>query len=484
VADGELGTPKIGSFGNTLQVQNNALSWHSSDEYIAVGVSHAAQSQDIYLFSFNGAAVSLLNSINTGASANALSWIPNSYYLTVGLQTNNESLRMYLFNPSLNELTEVSSARVGLSDNVLGMKWSADGKYLALSKDYSYQNFEFEIYYYEFSDSTLHLVSGYSSDGQTRDVSWAHSGQYVITGDDTNNMYVFNFKDAPFVFNNLKLFLRSELRAHASIMIDGECVINGDGNTLDLNSTASLIIKPNATLTLEDMTIKGINNNIFCQDDSASLILRNVVWIQDMDTSFTQGSFQIKNDVTFRGDAIFSYESILTSSIMAKAQLILDSGMTFSYNPRTNNSTLFKLVERSSTLVLDGANMYVGSMGLQLATGKLKVNRNSQMLTDNIITFGTGIEADDIECNIISGIEFLFGKGILNYKNVSSKSWKPNNFANFRIGSNATLNLYTILDIGNGSLQLDQNSSIKPIAGGGLLGRVYSSGEFTYVRVP
>jgi Eukaryotic translation initiation factor eIF2A. len=78
VADGELGTPKIGSFGNTLQVQNNALSWHSSDEYIAVGVSHAAQSQDIYLFSFNGAAVSLLNSINTGASANALSWIPNN----------------------------------------------------------------------------------------------------------------------------------------------------------------------------------------------------------------------------------------------------------------------------------------------------------------------------------------------------------------------------------------------------------------------
>ncbi len=484
VTNGVLGTPKVGSFGNSLQVQNNAISWHSSDAYIAVGVQHASNSQDVFVFSFNGTSVSLLSSVNTGYSANALSWIPQTFYLTVGLQTSNESLRMYSFNPSTYAFAEITSARVGLADNVLGMRWSDDGRYLAISKDYSYQNFELEIYYYEFSDDTLHLVSGYSSDGQTRDVSWAHNGQYVVTGDDANNVYVFNFKDAPFVFKNLKLFLRSELRAHASIMIEGTCVINGDGNTLDLSSTASLIIKPNSQLILEDIVIKGINNNILCLDDSSSIVLRDVVWAQDANTSFTVGSLQVKNDVIFRGDAIFSYESVLTSSIMAKSQLILDSGMTFSYNPSNNNNNLLKFMERSATLVLDGADMYVGPMGLQLTTGKFKVNRNSQMRTDGEISFGTGTMSDDIECNIISGIEFLFGNGVLNYKNANRKSWKPNNFSNFRIGSNATLALYTALDIGNGSLQLDQNSKIKPVGSGGLLGRVYSSGEFTYVRVP
>ena len=189
------------------------------------------------------------------------------------------------------------------------------------------------------------------------------------------------------------------------------------------------------------------------------------------------------DEVKLRGDNAFIYESAQTSTILSKAQLILDNGFTFSYVPSNNNAHLIEFADKTSALILDGGKIYAGAMGLNLTQGKLYINRNAvleSVSTSSRITFGCGVVEKDLYCSVLSGMQLFVVGGCLNYKNSSASSWKRDNFATLHIGTNAALNLFSVLDIGNGTVQLDQNSTIRPIGEGGLKGRIYSAGVFTY----
>jgi WD40 repeat protein len=476
VSNGVLGSVKTASFGSNTAVQFNAISWHSSGNYLAVGAD------ELFIFSFDGNTVAKRNETDIGKVVSALSWIPETNYLTIGMQTNSESLRMYQFNESSNALSEVVSARVGLARDILGLQWSYDGKYLAVSKEYSYQDFEMEIYYYDFNDHTLHLVSGFSSDSHCRDVRWSHNNLFVALGDDNDDLFIFDFEGVPFIFDNLKLFLRSELRAHASIEITGDCVINGDGNILDLNSTASIIIKPYATLTLEDVVIKGINDNIFCQDDTAVLILRDAVLALESNTTFTQGSLRIINDVELKGDGIFLYSSALTSTINAKSQLSLEAGITFSYDPVLYHESCLVPIDKSSILQLNGATVAAGKDGLRFLNGTLRVLRDSIIQCDPSVTIDIGNEnpLDDCYVDVLSGARLRLSRGVLHYKNSKESSWNSENFSFLYIDKNTQLYLHTLLNLGNGMFYFDEGAHIHRMLGGNLQGQIHAAGEFNF----
>lgn len=478
VSNGVMGAEISGGLGSRTDVMSNAIAWHSSDNYLAIGTDD----KDLFLYSFDGSSLTLEDTVDTNAQVNALSWLPGSYYLTAGLQTNNESLRMFLLDSSQGLLSEVQSARVGLTDNIFGLRWAPDGRYLAVSKDYSYQNFELEIYYYDTDDQTLHLVSGYSCDGQARDVGWTQGSKFVATGDDNGDVYLFTFEGAPFVFNDLKLFLRSELRTHASIMIEGDCVINGDGNILDLSRTSSLLIKPDSHLTLEDITIKGINNNILCMADSSQLTLRDTKLYLDGGLTFSIGSFNIINEVEIAGSGAFVYESALSSTIDQKSEFIIDSNITFSYDPTVSHSSLFHLFEKSSVINLNGGTIRAGKDGFNLLDGTLRVSRDSVIASDDSITMNIGNEEANHDCyvDIFSGATLRVSQGSFHYKNALQSSWNTNSFSILYIGSNAQLILHTMLNIGNGMFYFDQNAYIYRLLGGNMQGNINAVGTFNF----
>lgn len=478
VSSGLLGSEILGDLGSRTNVMSNAMAWHSSDNYLAIGTDD----KDIHLYSFNGSSLALEDVLDVDDQVNALSWLPGSYYLTAGLQANNESLRIFLLNDSEKSLSEVQSARVGLTDNVFGLRWAPDGRYLAVSKDYSYQNFELEIYYYDTGDRTLHLVSGYSCDGQARDVAWTQGGNFVATGDDNGDVYLFTFEGAPFIFNDLKLFLRSELRTHASIMIEGDCVINGDGNILDLNSTSSLIIKPDSNLTLEDVTIKGINNNILCMADSSRLTLRDTKLYFDGDLTFSLGSLKIVDEVELTGAGSFIYSSELTSTIDQKSKLMIDSNITVSYDPPVVHASLFNLLDRNSVIELNGGTIHAGKQGFNLLDGALRVSRDSVLSSDDSTAMSIGNEDIEHDCyvDIYSGSVLRISQGALHYKNASTSSWNTKSYSTLYMAENSNLILYTVLNIGNGIFEFDRNAHVMRLLGGDLIGKVHAVGTFNY----
>ncbi len=482
VTDGVLGSLLNGSLGASKEVNNNAISWKSTGDYCAIGLRRSSGGE-LRVFQRGQSDITQVSDAELGNHVYGVAWRPNSDLIAVGLGARNESLRLYRFNEISQTLTEVITARVGLRQQVIQAAWDQTGIYLAITKEYSAQGYEIEVYYFDEETRALHLVSGYSSDALKRAVAWSASGNYLLTGDDSNTAYLFNFTNVPFTFKDLKLYFGSEVRGHADIRFQGNCTINGGGNIFKFDASTNLIIESNATLILEDIQLKGIQGaNIRCEDDTGVICLRNATWAQDADYTFTHGSFHFVDDVTMKGNAQFIYSSSQTSTLASKSSLILDSGMTFSYDPIITHTHLIECEDRSSVILLDGATLASGQSGMALLDGTLRAERDSFLSAgeNSFIDFGDGVGEHDCYIDILSGVHLRLTEGSLHYKNVYFSSWNAKSYDILHMEKNTKLILHTPLNIGNGTFYFNEGSMAHRLLGGDLIGKVHAAGPFTF----
>ena len=482
VTNGLLGSVILGSLGQTQEVLNSDLSWSSDGRYCAVGLKNN-NFGELRIFKYDGNTFTQVSSASIGVNVNSVAWRPNSSLIALGLSSNTETLRMYQFNTTTNQLSELTQTRVGLKNQVLHAAWDSSGIYVAAAKEYAAQGYEVEIYYFDESDTSLHLVSGYSSDAYKRAVGWAHSGAYLATGDDNSMAYLFNFTNVPFVFKDLKLYFGSEVRGHADIHFQGNCTVNGSGNIFKLDASTNLIIDPNATLLLEDIQLKGIHgSNVRCIDNTGIIQLRNVTWVQDADFTFTQGAFEFIDDVTMKGDARFLYSSSQTSTIATKSQLALEYGFTFSYDPAITHTHLIEYADRSSVLVLNGATIESGKSGMAFLDGTLRVMRDSFLFSDpyKAIMIGNLDVSRDCYIDVYSGAHLRVMQGALHYKNADPLSWNQKSYDILHMEKDTELVLHSALNIGNGTFYFNKGALIYRLLGGDLIGKVHAEGPFTF----
>ena len=258
-----------------------------------------------------------------------------------------------------------------------------------------------------------------------------------------------------------------ELNAHlhlaATWTFEGASMLCGNGNILYLESGGSIVVRPESSLLLKNITIKNVSENkIRCLDDTGSLIFHDVRWIQDGNYSFTRGAFEVLGDLVFKGSYNFAYQTCKTSTIDAYSTLFLDTDFTFSYDPAIVSKELFEFEDASSVLYLNEATLHSTVTGLQLKKGTLVVEGTSyissekhtyhdDLIIDEGITFGNDLVADDFVCRILSGATLQVLQGSFVYRNMSGSSWKmiDRNSILF-VGSNSGLKLYQTLNLGNG----------------------------------
>ncbi len=482
VTDGVLGSVWNGSLGGNKEINNNAISWKSTGDYCAIGLRRTSGGE-LRVVQRGQSDITQVSDAELSAHVYGVAWRPNSDLIAIGLGNRNESLRLYRFDDTAQTLTEVTSGRVGLRQQVIQAAWDKTGTYLALTKEYSAQGYEVEVYYFDAETNTLHLVSGYSSDAFKRAVAWSTSGNYLLTGDDSNNAYLFNFTNVPFTFKDLKLYFGSEVRGHADIRFEGACTINGGGNIFKFDTDTNLIIESNSTLILEDIHLKGVQgSNIRCVDDTGVICLRNTTWAQDGDYTFTHGSFHFIDDVTLKGNSRFIYSSNKTSTIAAKSSFILDSGVTFSYDPTITHTHLIELTDETSEFLLNGATIATGLSGMEFLDGTLRVERDSFMQASNSAPLYVGNLESSRDCyiDILSGVHLRITAGELHYKNALASSWNAKSYDILHLEKNTQLILHAPLNIGNGTFFFNQGSLVNRLLGGDLIGKVHAEGPFTF----
>lgn len=205
-----------------------------------------------------------------------------------------------------------------------------------------------------------------------------------------------------FTFDNLNMILHSDISAqNCKMKFSGNSSINGHGKTLTLLSTATLEIDSNTTLTLKNITFELTNlNHIQFTDNTSSLQVENVAWIQANNYTLSTGKLDITGDFEILGpNTTFSYQSSTTSFVRQDGKLILGNNLTFDYNPSISNNQLINLTNNTSHIILNGATLHA-SYGLELTKGILEIKRNATLSSDNTtesesIIFGNGSDSSN-----------------------------------------------------------------------------------------
>ena len=224
-----------------------------------------------------------------------------------------------------------------------------------------------------------------------------------------------------------KIVLAKNEDLNTTWTFEGNCVLNGEDHILNLKSLGKIVVnKKGSSLLLENLTIQGlVGTNIRCLDNSCTISFNNVRWLQDSDFSFTTGRFAVVSQLVMTGSSKFLLNTSKQSNIAADAMLTLESGLTFSYDPRTNQRNLLALDAASSVLFMNGATLASTRTGLQLTKGQLMIDHKNFLRNDGAvsvsqsITLGDGIAADDVLVRLLPGGNINTLSGQLVYNNAS-----------------------------------------------------------------
>jgi len=265
---------------------------------------------------------------------------------------------------------------------------------------------------------------------------------------------------------------------------EGANIIDGNGKQITMNGHGGLYIPSGGRLVLQDIRICGWSNeNIKCEDNTASIVLKNCELLATNTVMFSHGSILFDQEVTLAGAYPFCYESSAASTIAANATLRLDQGFTFSYCPTIASKDLFVFEDSTAILVLKGATIHASETGLTLKTGRLLINKFSFISSDGggEITFGNDIAEQDLQCDFRERTKLELTKGSLAYRNIQSSSWNMvEDYAELAINAGAKLKLYQTLDLQEGFVHFGDGAYLLRAPGKSIEGSVLADGIIVY----
>jgi hypothetical protein len=187
-------------------------------------------------------------------------------------------------------------------------------------------------------------------------------------------------------FNTAKVILADDLDIDYTWTITEKATIHGNHNKINFGTNGAIVIYgPDASLLLKDVIVDNISGNqIRCTDNTTTLSIDNVTWIQDANYSFTMGQTYIDNNWLIKGTGTsFSYQTNQTSTINSNATLELRD-TTFNYDTASNN--LLEMIDSTSSIKLDQATLQA-TQACTLSNGK-------------IVSLGFGILKGDATLNL------------------------------------------------------------------------------------
>lgn len=301
----------------------------------------------------------------------------------------------------------------------------------------------------------------------------------------------------PLIFNENIYFIDAEdIRFNANVMLQaawtfsGSATIEGNSNILRLQN-GKIAVEKGSSLLIKNIVIHDVQGgNLCCLDNNATVTFQNAKIYLSNDYTFSVGKFAIADQVAFLGDGKFIYQSPMASTILSRSTLILDNGITFSYDPGCMRKDLIVFEDAYSTLALNGATLHATLTGMQLTKGYLDINNNSCMSSESNafinegITIGNDLEQDDLYCEISKSAKLELKSGSLKYRNVLPSSWRMGNLqSSLEINANCDLYLYQNLNIEPGVLSYKGRGGFIYAPGKKLNGSLNVNGYIDYLEL-
>lgn len=305
-----------------------------------------------------------------------------------------------------------------------------------------------------------------------------HLGSTEITSD--SNLYFDNAQDIEF---------HNTFHLEGTWTFSNQNMIEGNGNIIFLEEGGNIVVEQGSSLLLKNMIIQKVSDvNIRCLDNSTTLSLQDVTYVQDGNYSFSIGVLHILGNFELSGTHTFVYESAQTSTIFSNAKLKLDEGLTFSFDPKWNSSFTITWIDEvgeidpwlnardflafqdnSSILQLKGSTLYVTTTGLKLKKGTLRFKEKSFIKSDfnhefaieEGLILGNNNVADDMICEFGIGSIVDVTAGAFSYKNINDSSWSMrDDNATLVISSGALFKVHQSIDFKTGNLLFRDSSRL------------------------
>lgn len=409
------------------------MDWNSTGEYLSVGTNVSGGLPSVLVYSFDADAAQKLVLQATDTPSKLVwstSWNQtHTDVLGVTYQGSGDNIELFQHNTTGLTLNDRLVKKTGITDSSVfySSDWSPDGNCYAVGKNATVTT---EIRSYAFNSSTFALteVSGFESTTFVIDVQWSNHGEYLMTGG--NGSMANFFKKAVvdcFVFSNLGICLNCDLcLKDVCVTFTGESTINGQGYVLDIQDSAKIVVGSEASLKFKDITVKGVQKtNIAMADSLSTISFDNAEFVLDADYSFAVGNFEAIREFIISGSGnTFAYKTDQQSDILACGKLILENGITFSYDPTLASGDLIALTEDTSKIIMRGATIHSTTTGLRLTKGILVVDDNSQFTSEatvesEAIVFGDGAISNNNLCvQWLAESGFELTSGFLKYQNV------------------------------------------------------------------
>ncbi|KKQ49657.1 MAG: WD40 repeat, subgroup [candidate division TM6 bacterium GW2011_GWF2_38_10] len=210
----------------------------------------------------------------------------------------------------------------------------------------------------------------------------------------------------------------------------GNCTINGNNSTLIFGPQAGFFIDKNATLLLQNITIKGLSDEqIRCMDCTSTVSFSGSVdFFMDNDYYFKHGRLVLTpaSHVNINNEYEFIYQSPCASIIGSAAMLQMTRNATFSYDPQDENRDLIQFASDDGIFSLKGATLVSSATGMRLTYGTFKINGENNYLyssgttLSDSIMLGNGIYEDNLLCQFEGG-----NVGIINGKVIWANVEEP-----------------------------------------------------------
>lgn len=230
--------------------------------------------------------------------------------------------------------------------------------------------------------------------------------------------------------SNTHVSFHNDLVITNTVTLQGNCSFCGDGHSLIMNENGALVIDTGSHVTFQNLEIKGLrDSNIQCVDDTGTILLNDVVWAQDSDFAFLNGSMLLQDEVTFIGTSTFAFESSQTSTLDKNSTFKLSNGIYLSLgrDADTGNEPL-AFIDSSSIMRLADCGFNITPMGLTLTKGTIVMDYNvvSKVNSSSFetgVTMGTGNVEDDFTIYFSPGCS-VTQNGHMTYNNFAPDRFK------------------------------------------------------------
>ncbi len=230
------------------------------------------------------------------------------------------------------------------------------------------------------------------------------------------------------LFEDVHIFCDSNVDLLSTITFRGNCTICGNGNFVRIGRyDAEIIVDVESVLEFRDVVLCHIKEtNLRCVDDTGSIILDNLRWVQTDSFIWGNGNLLFRGVVDLIGSSTFTYSSICTSTIDICSQLTIDNGMYFSLGrDETTLRDPLVFTDETSVMKLNNCSLIITGSGVQFTKGEI-VTENAITIdiagttTETGLIFGDDTAANDILISVLSSSAIKHNSGYLVYNNYSS----------------------------------------------------------------